>query len=322
MAISTVTIQNTIDWAKRLTFNRPMGIGNSLEPALTSANMVMQTILGPPFDWWWNNQEISFTCSTTAPTSAITNVALTSSIVTLNTVNTWNVNDQVLVSGLVTATFLNGALLTVLTASGSQITAFFNHANYVSAADTGTLTKNTTQDYPIAIPAFFDVEHASVYDSFTADANTQSGTINRWIEMEVKNELALSTETGRPQFISPHYEDSNGNMTFRVMPAPDQAYPVSLHIQLAPTQLTSLNSTWAPIPDFMQSIYSWGFLALMWAFADDPRVGFANQKFTAGLIARAEGISEEERDIFLNNWSALTGLQTMKTQQGVQARGI
>jgi hypothetical protein len=74
------------------------------------------------------------------------------------------------------------------------------------------------------------------------------------------------------------------------------------------------------MPDFMQYIYSWGFLALIWMFADDNRFQIANQKFTAGLLARAEGLTEEERNIFLNGWNNLTGQQTMWTQQGIQAR--
>ena len=58
MALTTKTIQNTIDWAKRFSFERNPVIGNSLEPALTSANIVVQTILARPLDWWWNSLEL------------------------------------------------------------------------------------------------------------------------------------------------------------------------------------------------------------------------------------------------------------------------
>jgi hypothetical protein len=72
----------------------------------------------------------------------------------------------------------------------------------------------------------------------------------------------------------------------------------------------------------MQYVYSWGFLALIWAFSDDARFGMANQKFTSGLLARAEGITSEEREIFLNAWNNLTGQQQMTTQQGIQSRAV
>jgi hypothetical protein len=321
-AISTITINDTIEFCKRLSFNRNFGIGNSLEPAKTAANLVLQTVLNPPFDWWWNNQEISFTCSTTFPTSAITNVALSGDIVTLTTTNSWAVNDIVLVSGLTGAAFLNGAALTILPgATNTQVTAFFASAtSYPSTADAGTLTKSTTQDYTVNIPQFSHIEHASVLDN--ASINSSTGATNsKWYELKVQNNLSLDSIQGRPQFVSPHYEDPSGDVTFRVMPAPSNNYPVAVHCQLAPPLITSLNQTWAPLPDFMQHIYTWGFLSIMWAFADDGRVGYAAQKFTSGLLSRAEGISEEERDLFINNWNMLTGQQQAKFNQGTQARG-
>jgi hypothetical protein len=142
------------------------------------------------------------------------------------------------------------------------------------------------------------------------------------MELKVQNNLALDSIQARPLYVGPHVEDGEGNVTFRVMPAPSAAYPVAIHCQLTAPRITSINQTWAPIPDFMQYIYSWGFLALIWAFSDDARFGTANQKFTAGLLARAEGITEEERNIFLSNWNELTGNQTQKIQQGNTARGV
>jgi hypothetical protein len=322
MAISTVTLSNTMDWSKRLSFNRNFAIGNSLEPALTSANIVKQTMLSAPFTWWWNAQEISFTASTVAPTATITNIAIAADIVTVTATNNFAINDQVLLSGLTTATFLNGTVLTVLTQSSSQITAYIAYnGTYVSAPDTGTLTKVTTQDYTVSIPNFSHIEHASVYDIFTKSSTTGT-VVNKWWELEVKNNLSLDSVQGRPQYVNPHFEDANGNVTFRLQPAPNANYPVSIHCQLAPVQFTSINSTWAPIPDYMQNVYSWGFQALMWAFADDPRMPYASQKFTSGLLARAEGLTEEERNIFLNNWNALTAMDQSKMQQGTQARQV
>ena len=314
MAISTVKISDTMTWAKRLSFNRFSGIGNSLEPALTSANHVMQTVLGPPFTWWWNNLELSFTCNPVLGSNTVlTNVVVVAGIATITVANTYVPNSLVLPSNVVSATFLNGQMLTVLTASATQFTAAVNVQTYATHADTGTLTSVTTQDYTVVIPNFSHIEHASVYDI--------GQTPSKWYEMDVKNTLALDSILGRPQFLSPHTEDASGNVTFRLMPAPDLAYPVTVHIQQSAPEISSLNATWAPIPDYMQYVYDWGFLALMWAFADDPRFTFANQKFTAGLLGRAQGLTEEERNIFLNNWNNLTGLQNMQTQQGVQARG-
>ena len=317
MALSTVKIADTIEYCKKLSFNRSPVIGNNLEPALTAAQSVMDVILGPPFDYWWNNQELAFTCNTTPlVSSAITNVSVTAGEVTITVANSFAAGALVLVSGLVTATWLNGQLLVLDTATSTQVTAPVNNkTTYASTPDTvGVLTAQTTQDYTIAAPNFSHIEHASVLDT--------SKVPSKWWELKVQNNLALDSTLARPAFIGPHVEDGNGNVTFRVMPAPVGNYPVSLHVQLAPPRITSVNQTWAPIPDFMQSIYTWGFLALIWAFADDSRFQIANQKFTAGLLARAEGITDEERNIFLNNWDELTGHQIAVRQQGMQARGV
>lgn len=314
MALSTVKIADTIEWAKRFSFGRNPVIGNSLEPALSSANMVMQTILGPPFSWWWNNEEIVFTCNPTAKTATITNIVIAAGVATITCVNTFAVGDLVIPSGVGTTTGLNGQILDVLTASPTQITAKTTVPDVSTHVDTGTVTSMTTQDYTTSTSEFSHIEYASVFDI--------NSTPGQWIELEVQDNLALDSTQDRPRFINPYVEDGNGNMTWRVMPAPDKAYPVAIHVQKAAPQLTSVNSTWSPIPDFMQYVYNWGFLALIWFFADDPRATFANQKFVAGLIARADGLSEQERNVFLNNWNALTSGDLMRSQQGAQARAV
>ena len=313
MAITTKTIGDTINWAKRFSFERNPVIGNSLEPALTSANMVIQTVLSPPFDWWWNNLEIGFTCNPVATVGTSTVVSIAGGIVTVTVPNDFSVGSPVLGSGLATLTKLNGLLLVVLTSSATQFTAAVNLPNGSDTA--GTFTCLTTQDYTIALPNFSHIEHASVLDI------SATGAPVKWWELSVKNNLSLESSKNRPQFIGPHVEDAAGNMTFRLASAPDKAYPVSLHVQLAAPAITSINQTWAPLPDFMEYIYEWGFLALMWQFADDNRAGDANNKFKAGILARAEGLTEEERNIFLNNWEALYQSAQAK-QMGTQARGM
>lgn len=317
MAIATNTILGSMEWAKRFNFNRPTGIGNRLEPAKTSANLIMQTILGPPFKWWWNNEEWTFTCSPTPLTAAPTgNLSVTAGILTMNVVTTIGVQQVVLLSGftVTAAEALNGQSGVILTNTGTIITVQVNVANIASTASTGGLiTAGTTQDYTLPIPELSHIEHASVLDI--------SRTPNKWLELEVKSNLALESNMARPQFIEPHVEDANGNITFRVMPAPNLAYPVSVHIQKVAPLVTSLNQTWAPIPDFMEYIYNNGFLAMMFMFSDDPRAAQAKQSFITHLLGRASGITATERNIFLNNWTDLTELSKLEMSQGVQARG-
>jgi hypothetical protein len=60
----------------------------------------------------------------------------------------------------------------------------------------------------------------------------------------------------------------------------------------------------------------------MLAFNDDPRAPMYNSQFKAALLARQDGLTAEERDVFLNNWDMLTSRQQMNAQQGTQARGV
>ncbi len=333
MAMSNRTIADSINFAKRLTFNHNPVIGNSLEPALTAANITIQTILGEPFTWWWNVEELAFTCSPTAPsaTSSTSTISATG-ILTVTAANNFGVGALLTVAAFAGVLApLNGKLIAVTGVIGT----FPNYTGFTAQVpfgalgpdvSAGTFTSLSTQDYVVAPPAgynaaggatqgwFSHIEHSSVYDI--------SNTTPNWMELTVKNNLSLNTTTGRPIFIGPESEDAQGNVTFRIMPAPDEAYPVSIHVQLTPPFISSINQTWAPLPDYLENVYDLGFLSWLLAFNDDPRAPMYNSQFKAALLARQDGLTAEERDIFLNNWDMLTSRQQMNASQGTQARAV
>ena len=161
------------------------------------------------------------------------------------------------------------------------------------------------------------IENASVQDT-----NNVSGS-KEWKQMYAKMDLALDSEKTLPKHISAQYSDTNGNITFRLMPAPTSAYPVFITIQQKPPIIEGTNSTWAPIPDEYSRLYNWGFLTLMLLYADDERVQWANQKFIANLLSTSQGLTQTELNIVLNNWQQITGAPIAKgdtLQQGYQGR--
>jgi hypothetical protein len=81
-----------------------------------------------------------FTVASAIPSASysITNVALTSNVVTFTAVNSLAAGTQVTIQSLTGAAFLNGQTLTVASATGTTFTANFTHANYGSAGDAGT----------------------------------------------------------------------------------------------------------------------------------------------------------------------------------------
>lgn len=232
-------LSKTIGWAQQFNFNRNLALGSGNEPAVTSANLVKQTILGPPFAWPWNRDTVTFSC----------------------------------VIG--------------------------------------------QQDYPEASADFSWIEHASVKDTIS--------TPNKYQDLQVQLRIPLDSNQSLPMHVAAQMDDGAGNITFRLQPVPDQTYPVSITVQEACVDFAATTDTWGPIPNRYAYIYNWGFLALMFLYADDPRFASANQKFVANLLGAAQGLTETQINIFLNNWQQITGAELTnieRLKQGVTARGV
>jgi hypothetical protein len=56
---NTLTLRNTLNWCAAFLEQQPVLI-NGMEPALSSANLVLQTTLGPPFAWPFNRSVLNF----------------------------------------------------------------------------------------------------------------------------------------------------------------------------------------------------------------------------------------------------------------------
>jgi hypothetical protein len=69
--------------------------------------------------------------------ASITSTQVTSNVLTVTATNTFTVGQQVEFFSMTGVTALNGVLLTIATATGSQFTANFTHANYGATAETG-----------------------------------------------------------------------------------------------------------------------------------------------------------------------------------------
>ena len=148
------TIKGTINWCLAFILARPsLGVaGIYQEPAITLANLLMSTILGPPFAWQWNRATTTFN-----------------------------------------ATLLLGT------------------------------------DYSVSITDFGWLERATVTDANGAAT-----------EIAVVTSMAADSETALPFQICPVLDDNAGNITFRLLPAPDASYTVTLTYQKAPIAVTSL----------------------------------------------------------------------------------
>lgn len=302
MASSTIKISQTLDWCKRFIWGRNPVIGNSMEPALSSVNTVMQTILGAPFSWRWNRVVTGFVCKPGQQDYYIFNWMPNTPVQVGWVLVDSNGNSQMVYTPGTT----NTTLPTWGTVAG-QVT----NDNSVQWINNGSINTSVSQTYNFA---WIETVSVQVKDG----ANSA-----KWKPINSKIALHLDSNQDRPHDISAQGDTGDGNITFRLIPAPDAPYPVAITIQQKPPIITGINTTWAPIPDEYSHIYNWGLLALMYMFADDPRFQMANSKFVANLISSSSGLTQTEVNIILNNWQAITGTPIAnqdKLQQGFQTR--
>lgn len=293
---STFNLQSTVNWALPFLNYKPVNQGINNEPSISNANIVLQTILGPPFAWRWNRAVVQYNVA-----SAQQDFPSTSQLAA-----TWQQNhvyalDTVIVDA-------NGNLQQV-TANG---TSKANPHPVWSTTPMATTTDNTVTWTMVNPTDYGFIEKAST----NASAATP-------FELEIRNILGAGTDSGRPQTISPQFDNGAGIITFRTLPVADAVYTVSITYQKKANLFQSLSSTWSPIPDEFSYIYNNGFLALSMAYSDDPRFPIMNNKFMSALLGASEGLDEMQKNLFVSNWMALTEqamTNQIRTQLGNEAR--
>lgn len=308
---TTILLSDSINFAMCFLGFKQLTIGTANQPALTAANIVLQTILGNPFIWDWNRSTLAYAITANAqdvtvasPTFGniekaaylsgavpVTATSSTSTVVTYTAANTFKANQPVTIVGTTNGSgvfnLINGL---ILAASGTQFTVSLANSGFGSAVET--------------------------------NAYAASGAASEI--SNIADVLGAGTEIGSPNVIAAQTDDNSGNIGFRVLPSADQVYIIQVTFQKRAGLLTGTSSSWSPVPDHFSYIYQNGFLAWMLAYALDSRWQTFNQKFIATLLAAAEGVTAEEKNQFLEMWTASMGTaQAMgaRRQQGVAGLG-
>ena len=312
---STHSLNDSINWVRPFVNWANLTIGINGEPAVTSANQALQTIVGPPSIWPWNRSTVSFMTTpgvqdysvpianfgylegaTIQLAGAITNVVIASGTATVSCVNNFSslpnggVGQTVTLNGCTTAGLNSTFILATVSPTG------FTFSTVLSA-----LTESET--------------------GATALAGDTMGLELKWGAMHE------ARAQDRPTFIATQSCDEAGTtFVFRLMPVPDLLYQVNITYQNSPGSFsnTNLNATWG-IPDQLQYIYNYFFAFFIFDYFDDPRAARYRQLAVAALLARQSGLSETDRNLFLGNWLDLIKEESsdaMETQQGAQARGM
>lgn len=176
------------------------------------------------------------------------------------------------------------------------------------------------QDYTIALPDFGFLEKVSLIDP------TDNAI---WEILNVYNTASLGladpnlNKQARPNSVCVYLVNYGTNLKLRFTGVPDKAYSVNLVYQKLPTPLTTASSPWG-IPDQYIDIYNNLFLGEVLANADDTRSAYYRQRGITTLLAKAEGLTEMQKNMFLDLYWARDRQQlasTLRTQQAQQARG-
>jgi hypothetical protein len=151
-------------------------------------------------------------------------------------------------------------------------------------------------DYQVALSTYGWLEKANV--NFQ---KVESPSFPQNFGLDVYEVLDAEAVQGRPTKIAVLLDDNNGNITFRLAPCPDQVYNIDLVYQNAPIFATSLNTTWAPIPNKFAFLYE-RFMLAQFQMTYNQQLGLSNLEiFFRQLVAAAEGLSEMEKAIFLED---------------------
>lgn len=161
-------------------------------------------------------------------------------------------------------------------------------------------------DYPVSLPTFGWIEKATAYDP-----------LNGFASYELQNGLIYAADTlpNQPARIAAVFDDDSGNITFRIFPAPDKIYNIVVEYQNSAQLFTSPDQTWEPIPDYLSFIFNTGFDYRAYEYMSDPRAQSAGQLFYTQLANFAEGLSESQKNLWLQD-KLLSLRELNKVQQG------
>ncbi len=298
MANSTNTLLTSLEFAKKYIYNRQVSLGDFKEPLITASNLVKQAILSPPFRWRWNRTITGFTARVGIQDYRLGN---------------WIANTALPLNFYVVDSNANSQRVTVSGTTGGSLPAWNTGAGGVTTDNTIQWTNMGPIPNASSTYTFGWIENCSVQDP----------TTSKWMEVSPRIDLALDSSQARPQNIAAELDTGDGSITFRLLAVPDKPYPVAITVQQKAALFTSINQTWQPLPDEWSFIYNWGLLAELFLFADDSRATWASQKFVAHLLGMSEGIDATARNIWLQNWSSITGtplINQANAGQGVQVK--
>jgi hypothetical protein len=297
---TTNTIQGTINWAAAFILNRPAtGVAGAFqEPGLTLANLIMSTILSPPFAWQWNRATTTF--SVTQGTSDYPVV-----------MNDFGYLEKATITyGTVPNVYTNPVYelenSTIMAAEGVQNRPFKicplldDNAGNITwrlfpIPDQSYTATLTYQKAPIQATSLYGTQLAiTSVAAASGGVAVYTGTITGG----TGNALA-----GK-YFQAAGFTASNGADNGLYLCTASSSTTITLQNPNAVIDTTGTvapATTWAPIPDKYNFLYERGMLAHLHGMYDSATYLQELQLFFRQLVGCSEGWSETAKAIFLED---------------------
>jgi hypothetical protein len=308
------TLQGTINWAQTYIEYSPLTAGLGQEPAITVASIIRNTMMTAPMTWSWNRKE-DVSKSTQANVQDYTYTLTDFGF--LEKVSLIDPKGQIfeMKDVLNTAALSKGGSVqrpqtccVITNNPGTQFTIRF-----MGIPDQVYTIVLTYQILPIQFQAF-TVTSAGLQ---SGGQTTYQGIFN-----------PASFPVGSIANISGFITNAGNNGSFLVVSVTPTALVVinSGGVTETPTiPAQAVNENWGPIPDSYSDIYNNLFLGEAFAAVDDARSQIYRQRGVVAFLAKQEGLTDMQKNIFAAQWMAQGrewAWSSLKLQQGVQASGI
>ena len=308
------TISTTVNWAQAFIQYSPLTAGTGSEPSISIASMIRNSILNAPMTWSWNRFEDSSVTTTTV--------------------------DQDYSVPLTNFGFLETVSLTDPKGNIQQVKDIYN---------TTALSKNTQTQRPSAACVIANTPGTSIKIRFNSVPDqiykvnlTYQGIAVQFGPFVVNSAgNAAGGNTAYVGIFTPAsfpanatatiagFTTAGNNGTFLVVSCTSTILTVANVGGVSETPAggaTAINGSWAPIPDQYSDVYNNLYLAEAFqAASEDAEAARYRQRGVAALLAKAEGLTQTQINIFRQQWLARdseSAAVALRTQQGNAARGI
>jgi hypothetical protein len=306
------SITQSINWARTFIQYVPLTAGTGSEPAFSTGTMIRNSILNVGIYPWNRNEDSSTSTVVNTPdyTVALTDFGfLEKASVTDDQGNIYEIKD-----------ILNTAPLASTNSQPGRPNAICVITNIPYTSVKIRLFPCPDKIYTVTLT----YQKISVpFQSFNiTSVATSSGGNAVYTGTFTGASLPVGTSTLVAGFVA----TPANNGTFKVVSVTPTTLTLNNASAVAETHAATVtNPNWDPIPDSYMDVYNNLFLAEMFTVADDNRVMTYRQRGVAAMLAKAEGLSETQKNIFAQQWLARNSesvFKSLQTQLGSQSKGI